>query len=254
MTLKMLEGYFMTSFRRLARAGLLVLSAGAFAYAPNVLADSRHDDVAWFSDDAKPYGVAFPEWTARLWQHVLSLPTGDSPLFDNGVNKCSIGQSGPVWFLAGNFGGVSQRVCDVPADKALLFPIYDAFGIDTPGVCGQGAAESVRFYREGLAAFIDGVSTLNVELDGKPIPKLFEHRHKSTVFSVSLPADNIYNEPCADAGGVPRGIYSPAVDDGYYLMLKPLSVGHHTLRIRAASVGFELDVTYRLKIVPVVRH
>ncbi|MBK6851807.1 MAG: hypothetical protein IPG93_09375 [Burkholderiales bacterium] len=241
----------MINFRRLARAGVLVLAASGCAYSTNVLADD-HRDSAWFDDDARPYGVAFPEWTARLWQHVLSLPSGDNPLLDNGVNKCAIGQSGPVWFLAGNLGGVSQRACDVPADKALLFPVFDAFGFDTPGVCGQGAAESVRFYREGLAAFVDGVSTLDVELDGRAVPKLFERRYRSTVFSASLPADNFFNDFCADLGGVPRGIYSPAVDDGYYLMLKPLSVGRHNLRIRAGAPGFELDVTYKLNIVPVV--
>jgi hypothetical protein len=50
---------------------------------------------------------------------------------------------------------------------------------------------------------------------------------------------------------VPAGVYSPSVDDGYYVLLKPLSVGNHTLHIHAESTGFTLDVTYDLTVVPV---
>ena len=52
------------------------------------------------------------------------------------------------------------------------------------------------------------------------------------------------------------GIYSPAVDDGYYVKLNPLAVGSHTLHIHAEqpSAGLVLDVTYNLNVVPVVTH
>jgi hypothetical protein len=51
------------------------------------------------------------------------------------------------------------------------------------------------------------------------------------------------------------GIYSPGVDDGIYVRLNPLRVGAHTLRFHAEnpSLGFSLDVTYLLDVVPVVR-
>ena len=31
-------------------------------------------------------------------------------------------QSGPVWFLAGTFGGKAERTCTIPSGKAILFP------------------------------------------------------------------------------------------------------------------------------------
>ena len=42
------------------------------------------------------------------------------------------------------------------------------------------------------------------------------------------------------------------IDDGFYVMLKPLEVGHHTLRFRGQipAVGFAVDVTYHLDVVP----
>jgi len=41
-------------------------------------------------------------------------------------------------------------------------------------------------------------------------------------------------------------------DEGFYVMLKPLPVGKHTLRIHGEvpSFDFVLDVTYHLTVVP----
>lgn len=59
---------------------------------------------------------------------------------------------------------------------------------------------------------------------------------------------------CAPAPDLTGGIYSPAVDDGFYVRLNPLAVGAHTLHIHAdnPSAGFTLDVTYNLNVIPVV--
>ena len=46
---------------------------------------------------------------------------------------------------------------------------------------------------------------------------------------------------------VPAGTDSPAIDDGFYVLLKPLSVGTHTLHYHAKNPGasFTEDLTYR---------
>jgi hypothetical protein len=75
-------------------------------------------------------------------------------------------------------------------------------------------------------------------------------RIKSDVFATAVAADNIFNAPCGGPGTVPAGIYSRSIDDGYYVLLKPLSVGNHTLHIHAES-GFTLDVVHSLIVVPV---
>jgi len=48
------------------------------------------------------------------------------------------------------------------------------------------------------------------------------------------------------------GTYFPVVDEGFYVMLKPLSVGTHTLTIHEEFLSFDvvLDVTYHLTVVP----
>jgi hypothetical protein len=103
-------------------------------------------------------------------------------------------------------------------------------------------------YRSFAAAFINGATNLSVTLDGLPTGPM--HHTVSPVFEVALPSDNVFVAPC---GGLSSGIYSPAVDEGYYVRLNPLSVGAHTLHIHAENpnFGFVLDVTYNLSIVPV---
>jgi hypothetical protein len=93
-----------------------------------------------------------------------------------------------------------------------------------------------------------------VTVDGKTIKDL--RRIKSEVFEVALPADNLFNAPCTGAGlgDVPAGIYSPAVDEGFYVLLAPLDIGKHALHFHAEnpSQGVTQDVTYNLTVVPVL--
>ena len=51
-----------------------------------------------------------------------------------------------------------------------------------------------------------------------------------------------------------EGVFSPAVDDGLYVRLNPLSVGDDTLHFQAKNLsqGFSQNVSYHLTVVPVV--
>jgi len=78
------------------------------------------------------------ELTAQWWQCALSIPTLINPLEDTTGANCMIGQSNPVWFLAGFFNGsAATRSCSVPEGAALFFPVINAINFNTPNVCGQ---------------------------------------------------------------------------------------------------------------------
>ena len=49
---------------------------------------------------------------------------------------------------------------------------------------------------------------------------------------------------------VPAGTYSPFVGDGFYLMLKPLTPGQHTLRFHGSvpAASFTVDIVYHLTV------
>lgn len=199
--------------------------------------------------DSDTYRHLSAEW----WQWALSIPPSENPLADATGEKCMVGQHGSVWFLAGTFGSgePTVRSCSVPKGKALFFPIVNFVNIDTPGVCGQTASLSVEELRAQAAANINGATKLSVEVDGKPIRNM--RRVKSKVFSVALPEDNLFDAPCgAPEVNVPAGVFAPAIDDGYYVRLKPLKAGTHKVRFHAEnpSQNFVLDVTYNLTVVP----
>ena len=204
--------------------------------------------------------AAFPkaqdsdELTGEWWQWALSIPATANPLTDLTGQNCMVGQRGDDWFLAGTFGATSAtRACSIPEDTTLFFPVINYVGFDTPNACGQGSTPlPSSFYRQQAADFINGAVNLSVRVDGKPIKQM--RRVRSEVFALALPQDNLFNGPSICDGTLPAGIYSPAVDDGYYVRLNPLAVGHHTLQIHAEnpSAGFVLDVTYNLTVVRVV--
>ena len=189
-----------------------------------------------------------PNLTAQWWPYIVSIPPGINPGLDATGTNCGLGQRGPIWFLVGTFStGPAVRSCSIPAGEALLVPVVNYVNINTPNVCGS-PNQTVAELRAQSAPIVDGATNMSVEVDQHPIEDMV--RVKSSPFAVSIPADNIFNSPGCQ---VPAAIYSPAVDDGYYVLLNPLKVGTHTLHIHGEipSIQFVVDVTYNLTIVPV---
>lgn len=206
-----------------------------------IFADSESDD--------------FKKLTAKWWQWALSIPATENPMLDATGDKCFVGQNGSIWFLAGVFNGVTAvRNCALPEGKELFFPIYNSVNINTPNVCGQvpdniPAAE----LHAASAASINSITKVSVKVDGTLIENT--RRIQSKVFEVALPENNIFDEPCISLGlgNVPAGIFSPAVDEGFYAILRGLEVGDHTLQFSAEKAsGVVQDVTYNLTVVPVL--
>jgi hypothetical protein len=197
---------------------------------------------------------SFNKLSAEWWQWALSIPTSQNPQLDSTGEDCMIGQQGSIWFLAGVFGGgEATRTCSVPEGKELFFPIVNSVNINTPNVCGEGSENTpVEDLRADSAAFIDEITEVSVELDGRSAG--YVRRVRSRVFEVALPGDNVFDPLCNPDFDVPAGIFSPAVDDGYYVKLRPLKIGAHTLHLRAeTATDVAQDVTYSLTVVPVSR-
>jgi hypothetical protein len=205
-----------------------------------------------FPLESRMNGASYSEWIARWYQWVCSLPKSHNPLFETA--DCSAGQSGPVWFLGGTFVvaeengvyvGRADRTCRIPSGTKLFFPIIDiAINTLNPDRTDQYLLD----YAEYLGGFLVPES-LRLEIDGKAVSDVAQYRVASPVFHTGpLPEDNILGR---DAGTDPR-----VASDGYYVMLKPLSVGTHTVRFSGRSFisfldyHFELDIQYTITIVP----
>jgi hypothetical protein len=186
-------------------------------------------------------GASYGEWGARWWEWAFSFPAANNPILEpSGAVNCARGQTGNVWFLAGTFEGSATRSCTIPKGKSLFLPLinaasYDPFPEETTISLRQQIAEQ----------FIDLVTDLNCRLDGKPCAKnLFEFRAQSPIFEAIVPPGGI-------AGNDVRIFIDPMVADGYWLLLSPLSPGHHVLKFGGESTGFggfSTSVTYHLTV------
>lgn len=204
----------------------------------------------------------YAELGAEWWQWALQAPAADSPLADATGKKCSVGQAGPVWFLAGTLGGTfhsgdptvpTQRTCQVPFGKAIFFPVINAallgFLSDPPE---QRTAEFVRGAAEAICNS-DSI-VLNVTIDERAVARPARYvtsGEDSPVFQVQLPTDNILGATPAD---IPQLMLSPSAHKGFYIYLRPLAPGHHTVAWEAAWVcsfgEFSENVSYTLEVLP----
>lgn len=230
--------------RRLLAVLVAALSAGA------VTEQARgQEQPRLIPPHATPDGMSRGEWGAAWWQWVLGVPASQNPQFDATGANAAAGQSGHAWFLAGNFGGTSDRTVRVPPGKVLLFPVVNV--IFTGWLCVDPDEDVPIADLEAAAAeAMDTATNLFCEIDGVPVRDIAHHRGASGPFQLSLPDDNIIieNFGCDD---VPGGEYGPSVSDGYWIMLAPLSPGEHTIHFGGEVPyfgDFSTDVTYHITV------
>src|SRR5262245_30922229 len=97
---------------------LLLLSAAT--------AEAANPNPGVLPPHSEAFGKTYAEWSVRWWRWLLSQPFDSNPTIDTSGTDCANGQSGPVWFLAGSpVKSAITRACDVPAGKAVLFPIIN---------------------------------------------------------------------------------------------------------------------------------
>lgn len=168
-------------------------------------------------------GASLGEWTARWWRWALNQPV--QPFLDPDGRFCGIGQEGPVWFLAGTNGRFRpKRECEVPEGKYLLVPVINMI------YWQRGPGDSrlpCKTLQASAAVNNDHLRSAVVLLDDKPVGDVRLFRVKS---EGCFPMDP--DDPSSPLGAA----------DGYWLMIKPLSRGPHSLVV-GANYG-ESDVAY----------
>lgn len=186
--------------------------------------------------NARPYGLTLAQWSAKWWQWGLELPAVAGHPFIDCPDPPDVGQSGPVWFLAGNYGS-NPCPAVVPVGKSVFFPIINAECSSLEPFPYHGdTAEEQRVCAKGWADQID-VSLLFCEVDGVPLKNLEFYRFVSPQFAFTAPTPWIFG---ADGGS------GTAVGDGYYIFLTPLSQGEHTIHFGYQPWG--INTTFHLTV------
>lgn len=207
-------------------------------------------------------GNGYDDWAGRWWQWMTSIPVAINPQNNDGAVDCTLGQQGPVWFLAGAPAGVTaERFCAVKKNRPLFFPVLNSLFFNGPGE-NLTVAEKREILDGVLNDLVPGIFAdlgfpgsracqLFVEIDGQPA------NYFAPVARVQSPPFHL------DTGDgpntLPPGIIDPeAITDGFWMMLPPLSAGEHTLHFGGRFCQFDnfddhplagpVDVTYHLTV------
>lgn len=177
--------------------------------------------------DEKVEGRSQSEWTQEYWKWSKSFPKGHQPSDDASGVLCNQKQLGPVWFLTGSSANTPVvRHCEVPAGRYIFFPVLTSLAETKP---------EDKVQCEQMSKLLDKMTTnitdLYVEIDKVKIPNFKLWRQTTDCFTLQT------------AGGMRY-----AASDGYWLMLKPLQPGNHTIRFRGRFLedGFSQNVQYNL--------
>src|SRR5437660_12901041 len=104
--------------------GMLLAGGLVIGLTSQVARGSGNPNPGVIPPQARAHGLSYGEWGAQWWRWAYSFPLAQFPPSQSGEGDCSLGQSGPVWFLAGTVGqGPVTRSCTIPTGKALFFPI-----------------------------------------------------------------------------------------------------------------------------------
>jgi hypothetical protein len=176
---------------------------------------------------SKPSGNSYSEWAARWWQWALETPATNHPALGG---PCSTGQSDGVWFLGVNFtGGTTELIssCTVPSGTPLFVQLissaFFSFLSDPP------ETRTEEFIR--AAAECSNFQAQFVRIDGTEITDPGQYLERSILFEAQLPVNNVFG---FDETVVPQLRFSPAVDMGFYLFIRPLPVGTHEISWRVS--------------------
>lgn len=201
------------------------------------------DGIKVLEPGIKHFGKSYNELAGDWWNWAVQFPLATNPIVEDGEVDCTRGQQGKIWFLAGNFGGTSNRTCTIPTGKALFFPIINTLW----WVPDDG--DTVDEVRASAQARIHPASTLEVSVDGVVIADPFAYRAQSPPGGFALHFGPLLDDLAFPPTPDPR---DPAVTDGYWILLAPLRKGAHVIEIRSTRnlplPVFTLEVIYDLTV------
>lgn len=173
----------------------------------------------------------------RWWQWISSINANIvNPFTETGQAGCDVGlqDNGKLLFLVGSIKNVTafpdtgfpEHECGIPKDTSILFPIVnvicDTLEVNTPFF---GADETTQ--RICANSLTDTFDNLTVTIDGFEVKNPEQYRIDSPAGGFAFTA--VENNPV----GIPAG-NGTGVQDGFWILLKPLKPGEHTITFSGA--------------------
>lgn len=175
---------------------------------------SRFCNSMVYSPQSHPFGYSYAKWSAKWWKWSMEFPLTGHPFIDDPSFQVSAGQSGHVWYLAAPFGTVSRNIT-IQHNKSLFIGLLNAEASDLEGL-GTTAVDQ----RANAKFNADHIRNLSFSIDGQSLNNIASYRFSSPQFSFTAPTPWIFGA---------TGGNGTSVGDGYYVMVKPLHHGSHTI-------------------------
>ena len=191
----------------------------------------------------------------KWWQWIAGLDADEvNPFIDLGQDGCDIGlqDNDRLLFLVGsakdNVTGFPEHECGIPQGTSILFPIVNILcdNLEGPPFFAHNETDQ-RICANNL---VDKAFDLHAEIDGYEVKNLEQYRIDSPAGGFNFTA--VENNPVFIPAGNGTG-----VSDGYWILLKPLKPGEHTItfsgKINFTGVTqpgfiFEAGATYFLDV------
>lgn len=175
----------------------------------------------------------------KWWQWFIAIPEKVNPGVDETGENAGIDQlESDVWFLAGTFGGKTvERICSIPKERAILFPVinYEMNSLEKPEL--KTESQLIKHVMQDQ----NDIVNLDAVVDGQKIPA-YRIRSDPSFFSITAPEEN--------AVQIPFGGTTHATADGFWVFLKPLPTGEHSIYFSGAcsSGSRNVKATYHVTI------
>jgi hypothetical protein len=215
------------------RLAVVLSSVGLLATVSFASAGAAHAGTGprLFGPTSHPYGASYPVWASRWSQWAFGTPIRRNPLAN--LADCDVAQHAPVFYLPAPSAPDGTTTCTVPAGEAVL--VAPAGNIVTPNHGGGRIAKLLA----SAQADTDALTNISASLDGTPLP--VQDFRTASPFVLFLPKNNLLG-----------GASGPtlAAIDGYFVMLKPLAVGTHTVTTSDTFPdGSTADISITLEVV-----
>lgn len=201
--------------------GLLLVALLIFSASGCSADDTSGTETTAERNQASPEDIrSDDELATAWWTWAASEPDATNPVVDDTGEDCGRNQPDDVWFLAGNFGGETQRTCSIPLGRDLFFPVLNAF-------CGEN---------DGCESWFDDAA-LSVVFNGEQID------------SIEIDTDVVEIEAAKKNSVTVDGGKFEVVVAGWWVRLPAPASGSHSLEIFGRSAdGFEVSVSYDITI------
>jgi hypothetical protein len=234
-----------------------LVACAAFALVVSVTAAGGSTSPLVFPKPAHPYGASMTTWAERIGQWIYGQPFDHNPAFDQTGADCAVAQSGPVWFIPPIFAPPgtprpliqnASRTCSIPEGRAVLLDIgavVDDFPCPDPSFHPAPGQSLFDFLIADVKPLLDSVNELDVTIDGQQVPDVLGYRFTSPdLFKIT---GDLSLQATLDSciTGAPQD----AVIDGFFMMIKPLTPGDHTVIVHGTNTfGDNRTFTYHLTI------